>query len=156
MLADSAAAAVAEAARQGFPVVLKIASPDITHKTDVGGVAIRSARRRRRKRGLERLLAAARASRPDARLDGVTVQRMIDRSGSVELILGSKQDPVFGAVVLVGMGGITAELLNDRALELPPLDGTLARRMLNRCASGRCWPAIAAAGRSTSIGWSKC
>ncbi len=140
MLAQTARAAVAEADRQSYPVVLKIASPDITHKTDVGGVALDLADSAAVAAAYDRLLATARASRPDARLDGVTVQRMIDRSGSVELIVGAKQDPVFGAVVLVGMGGITAELLNDRALELPPLDGTLARRMLE---SLQLWPLLA-------------
>ena len=139
VLAASAEAAVAEAARQGYPVVLKIASPDITHKTDVGGVALDLADGAAVATAFARLMSSARASRPTARLEGVTVQRMADRTDGVELILGAKQDPIFGAVVLVGMGGISAELLGDRALELPPLDDTLARRMLE---SLRLWPLL--------------
>ena len=72
---------------------------------------------------------------------------MITRAKGVELILGAKQDPVFGAVVMVGMGGVTAELMHDRALELPPLNEGWPGECWNRCGSGRCWPGIATSRR---------
>ena len=68
--------------------------------------------------------------RPDADIKGVTLQPMLSAAESLELIVGAKKDPVFGAVMMVGAGGITAEVLADRALELPPLNERLARRML--------------------------
>jgi acetyltransferase len=137
--ADSAVAAVDVARTIGFPVVLKIASPDITHKTDVGGVALNLADDGQVAGAFERIVASAKATRPDARIEGVTVQRMVAVPDAFELILGSKQDPVFGAVILAGMGGVTAELFQDRALELPPLNERLARRMLE---SLRSWPLL--------------
>ncbi|HVC94711.1 MAG TPA: bifunctional acetate--CoA ligase family protein/GNAT family N-acetyltransferase [Pirellulales bacterium] len=137
--AVSAAAAVETARRIGFPVVLKIASPDITHKTDVGGVALNLAGEAAVSAAFEQIVASARARRPEARIEGVSVQRMVAVPDAFELILGSKQDPVFGAVILVGMGGVTAELFQDRALGLPPLNDRLARRMLE---SLRSWPLL--------------
>ncbi|HEV3025774.1 MAG TPA: GNAT family N-acetyltransferase, partial [Pirellulales bacterium] len=137
--AISAAAAVEAARRIGFPVVLKIASPDITHKTDVGGVALNLADEAAVSAAFDEIVASARAKRPEARIEGVSVQRMVAVPDAFELILGSKQDPVFGAVILVGMGGVTAELFQDRALGLPPLNERLARRMLE---SLRSWPLL--------------
>ena len=67
---------------------------------------------------------------PEAQIEGVTVQRMINGKDAIELILGIKKDPVFGTVMMVGMGGIAAELLRDRSLGFPPLNERLARRML--------------------------
>ena len=136
-VAASAEAAVEVAGRIGYPVVLKVRSPDITHKTDVGGVLLDLD-------GPEMVTAAyatiernARARRPDARLEGVTVQKMIQARDSLELILGIKKDPVFGTVILAGMGGVGAELLGDRSLGFPPLNERLAMRMLE---SLRMWP----------------
>jgi acetyltransferase len=134
---EDEAAAVAE--RLGYPAVLKILSPDITHKTDVGGVALDLGDEAAIRAAYGRIVAAARARRPDARIDGVTVQRMVRGRDAVELIVGAKQDPVFGTVILVGAGGVTAELYHDRALGLPPLNERLARRMLE---SLRSWPLL--------------
>src|SRR5690606_20877615 len=127
------------AERFGYPVVLKLWSPDITHKTDVGGVLLNLKTADEVRQGFERIITSARASRSDARIDGVTVQQMVTASKGVELILGAKQDPVFGSVILVGTGGVTAEVFQDRALELPPLNERLARRMLE---SLRSWPLL--------------
>ena len=137
LLAASADEAVEVAGRIGYPVVLKVRSPDITHKTDVGGVLLDLD-------GPEMVAAAfatiernARARRPDARLEGVTVQKMVRARESLELILGIKRDPVFGTVMMAGMGGVGAELLGDRGLGFPPLNERLAKRMLE---SLRMWP----------------
>lgn len=137
--AASSEAAVEAAERIGYPVVLKISSPDITHKTDVGGVALNLTSAAQVRESFDSILRSARERRPDARLDGVTVQRMIAAPAGVEMILGAKQDPVFGAVILVGAGGVTAELFQDRALGLPPLNERLATRMLE---SLRSWPLL--------------
>lgn len=137
--ASTAEAAVEAAERIGYPVVLKIASPDITHKTDVGGVALNLTDAGQVRASFESVTRSARERRPQARISGVTVQRMLAPVAGVELILGAKQDPVFGAVILVGAGGVTAELFQDRALGLPPLNERLARRMLE---SLRSWPLL--------------
>ncbi len=137
--AYSAAEAEQAAIRAGFPVVLKILSPDITHKTDVGGVVLNLKNGAEVRQAFDRIAASVKAHRPDARIDGVTVQPMISAASGVELILGARQDPVFGAVILIGIGGVTAELLQDRALGLPPFNERLARRMLE---SLRTWPLL--------------
>jgi acetyltransferase len=137
--ARTAEEAVKVANLVGYPVVIKIASPDITHKTDVGGVALDVPNEAEVRATFQRVTLAAREKRPDAQIAGVTVQRMVAAPDGVELILGAKQDPVFGAVILVGAGGVTAELFQDRALGLPPLNERLARHMLE---SLRSWPLL--------------
>lgn len=136
--ADPAAAA-ALAEEIGFPVVLKIHSPDITHKTDVGGVALDLGSAEMVRAAFDQIVRSARERRPEARLAGVTVQRMVHARDAAELILGIKRDPVFGTVMMAGMGGVGAELLGDRALGFPPLNERLARRMLE---SLRLWPLL--------------
>lgn len=128
--ASTADEAVLLASQIGYPVVLKILSPDISHKTDAGGVILNLTDERAVREAFERIIANAAAFNPKARLEGVTVQPMINTKDGVELILGIKQDPVFGTVLMAGMGGIYAELFRDKALELPPLNENLARRML--------------------------
>ncbi|HVX62744.1 MAG TPA: bifunctional acetate--CoA ligase family protein/GNAT family N-acetyltransferase [Pirellulales bacterium] len=135
--AATPAEAVAVARDIGYPVVLKIASPDITHKTDVGGVALNLAGDAEVEAAFSRMVKSAKQKRPEARIEGVTVQPMVVAADGVELIVGAKQDPVFGAVLLAGMGGVAAELFQDRALGLPPLNERLARGMLE---SLRSWP----------------
>lgn len=114
----------------GYPVVLKVLSPQITHKTEVGGVVLNLQTEAEVRAAFNRIVTTARAKRPDAEVLGVTVQKMVDPRNGTELIVGAKRDPVFGSILLVGMGGITAELFQDRALGLPPLNERLARRML--------------------------
>jgi acetyltransferase len=126
----SADEAVEIAHKLGFPVVLKILSPDITHKSDVGGVMLNLDDDESVQMAFQKIVSTAKTMRPGARVDGVTVQPMIDSRHGVEMIAGIKADPVFGTVMLVGMGGVNAELLNDRSLGFPPLNERLARRML--------------------------
>src|SRR5271157_4254839 len=113
----------------GFPVVLKILSPDILHKTEAGGVALDIGSEEEVRRQFDALVARAKEYKPDAQILGVTVQPMIPRGGH-ELIVGGKTDPLFGPVVLFGMGGVGVELYRDSAVALPPLNTTLIRRML--------------------------
>ncbi len=138
-VAPTADAAVAIASRMGYPVVLKIYSQQITHKTDVGGVVLNLQSDSQVRTAFEQMMARAARERPDAVLLGATVQPMITAVHGAELILGSKQDPIFGSVLMVGLGGITAELFQDRALELPPIQHRLALRMLE---SLRSWPLL--------------
>jgi acetyltransferase len=138
--AATAEEAVRTAREIGYPVVLKVSSPQITHKTDVDGVALNLADDEAVRRAFERITALAHHLRPEAEIQGVTVQRMITAVHGIEMILGVKRDPVFGPVMMVGFGGIAAEVFQDRALELPPLNERLARRMLE---SLRSWPLLA-------------
>ncbi|MFG0253367.1 MAG: GNAT family N-acetyltransferase [Phycisphaerales bacterium JB038] len=131
--------AVQAARRLGHPVVLKILSPQITHKTDVGGVQLNLRDDDEVRAAYQKIVNTATQRRPDATIEGVTVQRMIDTKNGHELILGAKKDPVFGAVIMVGSGGVTAELYKDRALGLPPLTERLARRMIE---SLQCYPIL--------------
>ena len=132
--------AVRYACEIGFPVVMKIHSPDISHKSDVGGVKTGLVDAEDVRRTFAEMLAQVGGRLPGARLDGVTVQRQVTRPYGVEIILGSRRDPTFGPVIMVGLGGTTAELLHDCAFELPPLDARLARNMLETL---RIWPVLA-------------
>lgn len=114
----------------GYPVVLKIYSPDITHKSDVGGVALNIKNEEIVRATFHNMVKTAREKKPEARVLGVTVQKMVDTANGVELILGTKKDPIFGTVMLTGMGGTTAELFKDKKLEFPPLNEHLARQMI--------------------------
>lgn len=129
--AYSADGAVHLAREIGYPVVLKINSPNILHKTEVQGVVLGIATDQEVEHVYKEMTERAKRLRPDADIHGVTVQPMLTSAEGIELIVGAKQDPIFGAVLMVGAGGITAEVLGDRALELPPLNERLARRMLD-------------------------
>jgi acetyltransferase len=135
--AGSAEEAVAAAERLGYPVVLKVRSKDLTHKSDVGGVALDLENGAMVAAAYDNIVRRARERRPEARLEGVTVQPMVRAEQSLELILGIKKDPVFGTVMMAGMGGVGAELLGDRSLGFPPLNERLAMRMLEQL---RMWP----------------
>jgi acetyltransferase len=137
LAAASVGEAVAIAGRLGYPVVLKVRSPDITHKTDVGGVALDLAGPEMVTAAYHSIMRSTSTRRPGARLEGVTVQPMVRAKDALELILGIKKDPVFGTVMMAGMGGVGAELLADRSLAFPPLNERLAMRMLE---SLRMWP----------------
>ncbi len=129
-IATSALAAVAIADRLGYPVVLKLHSETITHKTDVGGVRLNLLDAAAVTSAFEDIQSRVGAIDAAAFL-GVTVQPMVKLEG-YELILGSSLDPQFGAVMLFGMGGQLVEIFQDRALALPPLNTTLARRMMEQ------------------------
>jgi acetyltransferase len=124
------AASVATAV--GFPIVLKIRSPDITHKSDVGGVALNLANADQVRQEAAAMLERVGAALPEARLDGFLVQPMVFRPGAVELLVGLVEDPVFGPLVAFGQGGTAVEIVHDSSLELPPLNALLARRLIAR------------------------
>jgi acetyltransferase len=115
-----------------FPVALKILSPDISHKSDVGGVMLNLETPAEVRAAGEAMLKRCAELRPQARLAGFTVQQMIKRGGAHELILGATTDPVFGPVILFGQGGIAVEAIRDKALALPPLNLALARELVSR------------------------
>ena len=129
--ADGAAAAAA-ARNLGFPVVLKILSDDISHKSDVGGVALGLPDEASVRVAADKMLTQVRAALPEARLQGFTVQPMVHRRHAQELIVGSAIDPVFGPVILFGQGGTAVEVMADRAVALPPLNVPLARSLVAR------------------------
>lgn len=129
-IATSDIEAVEIADRFGYPVVLKLHSEKITHKTDVGGVRLNLEDAAAVTRAFMAIAAKVRTIDPEAFL-GVTVQPMVKMEG-YELILGSSLDPQFGEVMLFGMGGQLVEVFKDRALALPPLNTTLARRMMEQ------------------------
>jgi acetyltransferase len=111
-------------------LVVKILSPQITHKSDIGGVRLDLKSADEAERAARQMLADIGAARPDAKLAGVTVQPMIRRRGAYELILGITTDPTFGPVILFGAGGTGVEAINDTAMALTPLDLKLARDLI--------------------------
>jgi acetyltransferase len=131
-VAGTADAAAVAATTIGYPVAIKILSPDISHKSDVGGVQLHLRDDTELRAAAAAMLARVKASRPDARLTGFTVQAMAIRPLAQELILGFSVDPLFGPVLLFGQGGTAVEVLADRAIALPPLNRVLARELVSR------------------------
>ncbi|MCC8427517.1 bifunctional acetate--CoA ligase family protein/GNAT family N-acetyltransferase [Reyranella aquatilis] len=131
-VARDAAGAAAAAVRIGFPVAVKILSRDITHKTDVGGVALDLMSEQAVLDAVREMTGKILVMANKARIDGFVVQPMIRRPHAVELILGAAEDAVFGPIILVGHGGVAAEVIDDKALALPPLDPVLAEDALSR------------------------
>ena len=115
----------------GAPVALKILSPDITHKSDTGGVVLNLLGAEHTMQAAEQMLAHITTANPDAQLTGFTVQPMVHRPNAQELIIGMHLDPQFGPVLLFGQGGTAVEVINDRALGLPPLNMRLARNLID-------------------------
>jgi acetyltransferase len=120
------------AAETGYPVVLKLHSHTITHKTDVGGVLLNLGNEAAVRAGYQQIRAAVTEKAAAAHFEGVTVQPMIRQSEAYELILGCSIDSQFGPVLLFGTGGQLVEVFKDRSLALPPLNTTLARRMMEQ------------------------
>jgi acetyltransferase len=118
--------------RSGQSVVAKILSPDIVHKSEVGGVRLNLTSAEAVERATAEILASASAVRPDARITGVTLHPMVVRPKARELIAGIADDPTFGPIVVFGRGGTAVEVINDKALALPPLDIKLARDLMAR------------------------
>ena len=120
----------ADAARElGFPLVLKIASADIAHKTEVDGVRVGIDSAEDAGNVFRTLMASVKRQRPEARLDGVLVSPMV--ANGVETILGIHRDPVFGPVVMFGLGGVLVEVLNDVSFRVAPFDEEEAKRMVS-------------------------
>ncbi len=128
-VANTADVAVEIAGQIGFPVAMKVLSPQITHKTDAGGVVLDVNSASDVKQAFEKIMQNAKKYDPDAKIIGVTVQPMAKTKGC-ELIIGGKTDPLFGPTILFGMGGVGVELFKDYAIGLPPLNRNLIRKML--------------------------
>jgi 4-hydroxybutyryl-CoA synthetase (ADP-forming) len=129
VLADSAELCVDAANSIGYPVVMKIASQDIIHKSDAGGVKVGLANDEQVRTAFNTILQNTKTYKPDANIKGVLVQEMV-RSGK-EIILGAKQDPIFGPLVMFGLGGIYVEVLRDVVFRLAPIDESEASRMVH-------------------------
>jgi acetyltransferase len=135
MLAQNATQAGAAAKpffAAGHPVVVKILSPDIVHKSDVGGVRLGLSSEAAVEAAAEDIIAHARVAKPEARITGVIVQPMIIRPKAHELIVGIADDPTFGPVIVFGQGGTAVEVVDDKALALPPLDLKMASDLIAR------------------------
>ena len=130
--AEEAAAVAAPLLADGSTVVAKILSPDIVHKSEVGGVRLNLTSERAVREAVADILARAKAARPDARIRGVTIHPMVLRPKARELIAGIADDPTFGPVIVFGRGGTAVEVIGDKALALPPLDLKLARELIAR------------------------
>jgi acyl-CoA synthetase (NDP forming) len=127
-LASSAQQAAEIAQEIGFPVALKIVSPDISHKSDIGGVKLGLKTAEEVTAAFDEIIAAAKKAQPKAKVDGVSVQQMA-RPG-VEVIMGMTQDPQFGPVLMFGLGGIFVEVLKDVSFRLVPIAARDARQMV--------------------------
>jgi acetyltransferase len=132
VIATDAAGAVKAAEGMGYPVVLKLHSETITHKTDVGGVMLNLGDAAAVDRAFNSIKTSVTKIAGAQHFNGVTVQQMVKLSDAYEVILGSSPDPDFGPVLLFGMGGQLVEVFKDRSLALPPLNATLARRMMEQ------------------------
>jgi acetyltransferase len=128
-VANTVEEAIAFSQDMGFPVVLKILSPQIIHKSDAGGVILNVNSPQEVREAFEVLIQRATTYSPNAQIIGVTVQPMVEKKGQ-EIIIGGKTDPVFGPVILFGMGGVGVELFKDYSIGLPPLNTTLIHRMM--------------------------
>lgn len=124
--------AVARATEIGMPVALKIRSPDILHKSDVGGVTLDLATPDLVRAAANEMLARIQTHLPTARLDGFVVQRMVAQPGAIELFAGMTEDVLFGPVIVFGQGGVSVEIRDDTAIEFPPLNVNLARAQIAR------------------------
>jgi len=125
----SAAEAARAAQEMGFPVAMKIVSPQITHKTEAGGIALNVASADEARVAFERIIHNARNYNALAELQGVSVQEMV--RGGRETIVGMISDPQFGPGIVFGLGGIFVEILQDAVLRVPPLDADAAREMID-------------------------
>ncbi len=132
MIVHSPNEALAASEYLGFPVAMKILSPDITHKSDVGGVRLNINSAQSVRHDYSDLIAQVQRHRPDARIEGVSIEKMYRRANGRELLVGVIDDPVFGPVVSFGAGGTAVEILQDRAVALPPLNDHIARTMMAR------------------------
>ncbi len=112
----------------GFPVAMKIASPDITHKTDIGGVVLNIRKVEDAGEAFDQIMASAKKAKPKANIAGVLVEQMVFRR--YELLIGSKKDPIFGPIIMFGMGGVAVEVFKDLNVGIPPLNMKLAQRLI--------------------------
>ncbi len=116
----------------GFPVVMKINSPDLAHKSDVDGVRLNIDDAQSVRRTFTEIVLRAKRLRPDARIEGITVEHMVSSQAARELMIGVMRDSIFGPVIAFGAGGTTVEVLEDRALGLPPLNAFIIQTMIDQ------------------------
>jgi len=130
-IAETADKAVQIASKVGYPVVIKVLSPQMIRETDLGRVALKATSESQVKRCFEDLIDRVKGRDPAIKIEGITVQPMMKERG-YELLVRSKKDPLFGSVIIFGSGGMGAELFNDISVGFPPLNQTLARRMIEQ------------------------
>ena len=130
--AASAEEAVRVAQEIGFPVALKLLSPQVIHKSDVGGVALNLEDAAAVRDAADAMARRLRERQPGAELAGYSVQEMVRRPGALETIVGATVDPIFGPIILFGQGGVAVEVIGDRAVALPPLNMALAKELVSR------------------------
>ena len=130
LAADSLDTLLCAATELGFPLALKVESPDISHKSEAGGVALNLRTPDELRAAYERVLANARRFSPEAKISGVLLQPMVP--AGVEVVAGARIDPLFGPLVVAGFGGVLVELLRDSSVELAPINAGEAMRMLLR------------------------
>jgi acetyltransferase len=114
----------------GFPVVMKIVSPDALHKTDVGGVRLNISNRTEAEEAYKHIIESVKKHKPEARIMGVLVEKMLKKR--FELLIGAKKDPIFGPMIVFGQGGIAVEVIKDTNVGLPPLNIAIANRIIQR------------------------
>jgi acetyltransferase len=130
MLAHSPNEALLIAQQMGFPVAMKVNSPNITHKTDAGGVMLNLGNAQAVVGAYHEIIENVKLNRPDAHIDGVSIEPMIVKPNGRELMVGVTNDPVFGPIITFGAGGTTVEVMGDRSVALPPLNTFLVKDLI--------------------------
>ena len=148
MVADTPHKAMMIAQQLGFPVAMKIQSPEVTHKSQIGGVRLNVENSEAVRAAYADITARVQAATPDAHIEGIAIEPMVIKPHGRELMIGVVKDPVFGPAITCGAGGTGVELIADRATALPPLNGFLARNLIERTrvaatlGNWRGWPAV--------------
>lgn len=130
MVAHSPNEALLIAQQMGFPVAMKVNSPNITHKSDAGGVLLNLANAQAVRAAYHEIMDNVKLNRPDAMMDGISIQPMIMKPNGRELMVGVTNDPVFGPIITFGAGGTTVEIMGDRSVTLPPLNSFLVKDLI--------------------------
>lgn len=130
LVADSPNEALLIAQQMGFPVAMKVNSPDITHKTDAGGVMLNLANAQAVRAAFYEIIESVKRYRPEARVEGISIEPMIVKPNGRELMVGVTNDPVFGPLITFGAGGTTVEVMGDRSVTLPPLNSFLVKDLI--------------------------
>ncbi|MDO8293878.1 MAG: GNAT family N-acetyltransferase, partial [Gallionella sp.] len=130
MVAHSPNEALLIAQQLGFPVAMKVNSPDITHKTDAGGVVLNLNNAHEVRAAYQHIIDNVQHNRPNVKVDGISIEPMIVKPNGRELMIGVTSDPVFGPVITFGSGGTAVEVMGDRAVALPPLNNFLVRELI--------------------------
>ncbi|MDO9365433.1 MAG: bifunctional acetate--CoA ligase family protein/GNAT family N-acetyltransferase [Methylotenera sp.] len=130
MVAHSPNEALLIAQQMGFPVAMKVNSPNITHKSDAGGVLLNLANAQAVRAAYHEIIDNVKLNRPDAIMDGISIQPMIMKPNGRELMVGVTNDPVFGPIITFGAGGTTVEIMGDRSVTLPPLNSFLVKDLI--------------------------